>query len=671
MKRALLVLLLLGCTGTLWATVPDVPYFVSFSCSGSYGPYPFTFPVSDAGSISVYIDGALVTPTGNWAAIPVNNNFNNGGSITLTVGYGPCNSLSTLEILRATPKTQTIQYYDNMPTPFTTFGRSLDKLTEITQEVWGETVHSLQMQVGGVNFLAPASGGIINWNFVGATVTGSQTGIPPNTVTNYLVTVTGGGGGSGVSSVSGDGVLFDNSGSTGAVTLHQKTFTADNIYGNFTGSTATPSTQAIPSCAADGAHSLTYASHTLGCTAIIFGAGSFSSLTSGTNTTAAMLVGTGSSLAATGTGVVNANQIAGHSVTAISGNTSTVATTTGTLTSSHVAKFDASGNIIDGGTAGAGTVTSVSSGSLSPLFNVTVTNPTSTPGLSFSASNFVADAIYGNFTGSSAPASTQAIPACANDGVHAISYPSHTLTCSTLNVTGGGVNLQTANYTLQASDVGKLVVMNCGSSCTVTMYGTPSSTYKACIESIGSSTSTVSLNSLNYNGASSVPVLIKYNQWCFYSDGSNYFGSPPPAAGTSTTLTAATNSLTIGTSTAASKRSCEVVWAGTGSAGALQSGDDAAADQSCLNDIGVTETIISVKCRSDASSSPPTVNPSFGATGTGTNICSGALTCGTSGAYSSTCTVSNASLTAGSNINPVMASPNGTSIHMVVTYTLP
>lgn len=38
--------------------------------------------------------------------------------------------------------------------------------------------------------------------------------------------------------------------------------------------------------------------------------------------------------------------------TAFSGNTSTIATTTGTLTSGHYAKFDASGNIIDGGTTG-------------------------------------------------------------------------------------------------------------------------------------------------------------------------------------------------------------------------------------------------------------------------------------------------------------------------------
>lgn len=42
----------------------------------------------------------------------------------------------------------------------------------------------------------------------------------------------------------------------------------------------------------------------------------------------------------------------------LSGNTSTFATTSGTLTSGHVAAFDANGNIVDGGAGGGGTVSS-------------------------------------------------------------------------------------------------------------------------------------------------------------------------------------------------------------------------------------------------------------------------------------------------------------------------
>lgn len=118
-------------------------------------------------------------------------------------------------------------------------------------------------------------------------------------------------------------------------------------------------------------------------------------------------------------------------------------------------------------------------------------------------------------------------------------------------------------------------------------------------------------------------------------------------------------------------RSCEVVWGGTGSANALQAGDDTVANNSCFNKIGVTETIIAVYCKSDASSAAPTVTPTFGTDGTGTGICSGALTCGINNAYSSSCTVSNPSLVNGNGIDPAMGSPNGTNVHMLVVYTLP
>ena len=82
--------------------------------------------------------------------------------------------------------------------------------------------------------------------------------------------------------------------------------------------------------------------------------------------------------------------------------------------------------------SGSGTVTSFSAGALSPLFVTSVATATTTPALSFSLSSFSADNIFGNFTGSSAPPSTQTIPPCANDGSHALVYPSHTLTCEAI-----------------------------------------------------------------------------------------------------------------------------------------------------------------------------------------------------------------------------------------------
>ena len=168
-----------------------------------------------------------------------------------------------------------------------------------------------------------------------------------------------------------------------------------------------------------------------------------------------------------------------------------------------------------------------------------------------------------------------------------------------------------------------------------------------------------------------------YQAWCGYwnghwvnlggGDGGAILCSQMPAL-TGAVTTSAGSCSTAGVST----RECEIVWGGSGAAFALTSGDDAIANQSCLNDLGSTETITSVKCRSDAGSNTTTITPTFGSAGTGTSICSGALTCGSSGAYSSSCTVSNASLTAGSNINPVMGGTlTGTSIHVVVKFTVP
>jgi hypothetical protein len=119
-----------------------------------------------------------------------------------------------------------------------------------------------------------------------------------------------------------------------------------------------------------------------------------------------------------------------------------------------------------------------------------------------------------------------------------------------------------------------------------------------------------------------------------------------------------------------SKGSCTEVWGGSGTSFALTSGDDAISNNTCYNDSGVTRTITAVKCRSDIASNTTTVNPTFGSAGTGTTILSGALTCGSSLAYSSTGTVSNSGWTTGTGITPAMGGTlTGTSIAVIVEYT--
>jgi len=133
MKRALLWLILLGCP-TAWATVPDVPYSVTYTCSGGFGPYVFNFPISDPTALTVTLAGTVLTPT-SYTVVPLNNNYNNGGSVTLGTLY-PC-TVGTVVLTRVTPITQAIAFYDNMPALAGTTGRGLDKLTEIAQELAG------------------------------------------------------------------------------------------------------------------------------------------------------------------------------------------------------------------------------------------------------------------------------------------------------------------------------------------------------------------------------------------------------------------------------------------------------------------------------------------------------------------------------------------------------
>lgn len=88
--------------------------------------------------------------------------------------------------------------------------------------------------------------------------------------------------------------------------------------------------------------------------------------------------------------------------------------------------------------AGSGTVTNVSSGNLSPLFTVSVTNPTTTPALSFALSNAGPNTVFGNNTSGSTLPGFQALVLSQLPG-------SGSLTINTSSPLGGGGAISLGN----------------------------------------------------------------------------------------------------------------------------------------------------------------------------------------------------------------------------------
>ena len=104
-KFIILFVLLTACAAC--ATVADNPYIATFTCTGSQGPFPFTYSISDPTAMTVTLNGSVV-PTTGYTIQPVNNNYNNGGNVTLGAGY-PCTASLRLTLERDTPITQLIQ----------------------------------------------------------------------------------------------------------------------------------------------------------------------------------------------------------------------------------------------------------------------------------------------------------------------------------------------------------------------------------------------------------------------------------------------------------------------------------------------------------------------------------------------------------------------------------
>lgn len=88
---------------------------------------------------------------------------------------------------------------------------------------------------------------------------------------------------------------------------------------------------------------------------------------------------------------------------------------------------------------------------------------------------------------------------------------------------GGGVNSQTTNYTMDATDDGKIVSMN-GSSLTVKVPASPpSATWKVFIENLNATALTIDRNGKNIDGAGTNLSIPQNSGVYLATDGSNYF----------------------------------------------------------------------------------------------------------------------------------------------------
>jgi hypothetical protein len=217
------------------------------------------------------------------------------------------------------------------------------------------------------------------------TVTGLGTIASP-----YVINSTGGGGGGSVTSFSfsnGNGITGIVTNATSTPNLSLGTSLTGIINGNGTGF----STVSIGS-------GLSYSGGVLSAT----GGTSLNGLVSANGsafTTASIGAGlsfTGNTLTNT---INNTNQLTNGAgfltniTSLISAGTNVTITGSGTSGSPYV---------INSSGSGSGTVTTFSSGNLSPLFTTSVSNPNTIPALSFSLSNATANSVFGNNTGSSA-----------------------------------------------------------------------------------------------------------------------------------------------------------------------------------------------------------------------------------------------------------------------------
>ncbi len=180
------------------------------------------------------------------------------------------------------------------------------------------------------------------------------------------------------------------------------------------------------------------------------GSSAFASLTAGTNTTAAMVVGTGASLATSGSGTIAATTVTGAAQTAI--------TSVGTLTVLQVDNLNINGNTISS-TSGDINIAPIAGSKI--LFDGTVSLDA---GVIAGATSITSTAFIGNLTGN-ASGTAATVTTAAQPNITSVGTLT-TLQVDNINIDGNTIGSTSGDITLESA--GNIIIPNTTISCTTT-----------------------------------------------------------------------------------------------------------------------------------------------------------------------------------------------------------
>jgi hypothetical protein len=168
---SLIALLIMAMCGLAGATLSDKDPIQTYSCSGSTGPYTFSYPIFDEGDLTVIktdSDGNETTLTLTTVyRVSLDDDAPSAGSITLEE---TCDSPDTLAILRDTGFSQETEYTPGGIFPAKAHEHALDREVMLIQELRHSMYRAPKVTKGSglSDLVLPVSGGkIIGWNDAG------------------------------------------------------------------------------------------------------------------------------------------------------------------------------------------------------------------------------------------------------------------------------------------------------------------------------------------------------------------------------------------------------------------------------------------------------------------------------------------------------------------------